>query len=1057
MKALKNLEKWFFSFWIVQSKITYLLAIIIAVFWFFALDSIPKESDPQINFPIVNITTQYEWVAASIINDEITEKLEQSLQDIDGISEISSTSSQGRSSIRVNIEDGFDASEVTGEIETAVDWVTLPAAVDDDFPIVSQIDITSSDMFTIIMYGDTEKFNFESLLDIAAELQASTQWTPWVEDVRIDSNTNYDIRIKLEQSKLDILWLSLDNISSAITSSNIDSPIGNYDLDWESYSYKLSGKIKTLEELLTTRIPLNNGEVVLWDISTTDLYYGEEQINRFWIGEEIGFNYISLTYSKLSGANIFEVSEIAKTSVEQELSKDRYDWLSIVYIDDEAERVTNDFSDLSFSALQTLFLVFLALIFFVGVRESAIATMILPLAFLLWFIIVNYLDQTFNRISTFAFVLAFGIAIDTIIIIVEGAAEKVRQWYNPRTAILIALQEYKSPIIIGTITTLSAFIPVLTLPGILGLFLSFIPIVVFIILLSTLFVSLTIAGPIFILFSRAKKQYEVFPEREKVMSPDDFQLLTLERQWKIEKTEQTFSLRDKIFRKYSMGYNRVLHFILSTKKWRILTILFPVFLLVFSWIFFTSKLGFELFPQWARDQISINLTGPSDTTPSSLTEEIKFMENILADSPEIEKYTLSISWNRISSRIYLFPAVDRLQDGLRNNTILQENITEQLNEEFRPLWFQAGSRSFRRWPWSSDPVGINIVASNSELFDSIVSLTSDFESYLRTLPDVSDVSISASEAVTTIDFTLNQDTAKILWVSERDVFTAISSAVRGRNSITIAGPTDDHQVKLYIKEFMDNLSPSDIENISLNIWWNQILAGSVIDYSVTRSSPSITRQDGNIQVSVTASLIERGAAWDVQSSLEEFAASYNFPDGIWFTRWWENAENEELISTVLQWVFLAFFFIFAVLVYQFNSYAQPAVILYSVFMSLSWVIFGLYITGNPLSMPVGIWFISLMWIVVNDAIVMVDKINKNISQWMILTTAIIEWAISRLNPILVTTITTIAGILPIALQDVFWAGLWYTIVFWLAMGSFLTLIVIPALYYAMSPKTLKQN
>ena len=165
----------------------------------------------------------------------------------------------------------------------------------------------------------------------------------------------------------------------------------------------------------------------------------------------------------------------------------------------------------------------------------------------------------------------------------------------------------------------------------------------------------------------------------------------------------------------------------------------------------------------------------------------------------------------------------------------------------------------------------------------------------------------------------------------------------------------------------------------------------------------------------------------------------------------------ELINSVITGVFLAFFFIFGILVYQFNSYGQPAVILYSVFMSLIWVILGLYITGNPLSMPVGVGFISLMWIVVNDAIVMIDKINKNLSKGMELKTSIVEWAVSRLNPILVTTITTIAGILPIALQDVFWAGLWYTVAFGLFTGSFMTLFAVPTLYYSLEKRKHKNN
>ena len=538
MKYLKKLEKWFFAFWVVRSRITYLLAIVIALYGFIALNSIPKESSPQVNLPLVSVTTRYDWASAVIMDSEVTEKLEESIEDIDSIASYTSSSSEWNSRISITVKDWFNIDDAVDEIENAVDGVNLPSAIDDDYPTVTQRDFTSTDMFSILLYGNDEQFSFENLLDLAAQLQSSTQWNAWIKEVTIDTNTSYDIRLIFSKATLDSLWLSLSNISSAINNNNIDSPIGSYELDWTNYSYTLVWKIKTVNELLKTNIQIWNSKTPLSSLAELELYYWEERINKYWSLKDVWYNYISLTYSKLAWANIFDVSDNAKAIIEWELQKDIYSWLDFKYTDDEAKEVVEWFSELSMSAIQTLVLVFLALVFFVWVRESTIATFILPLAFFLGFIVVNYIWETFNNITTFAFVLAFGIAIDTIIIIIEWASEKVRQWYNPRTAVLIALKEYKSPIIIGTLTTISAFIPILTLPGILWIFLSFIPLVVFIILVSTLFVSLTIAGPLFILFSKSKKKYEVFDEREKVMNKDEKELLEYERMWKIKQDEK---------------------------------------------------------------------------------------------------------------------------------------------------------------------------------------------------------------------------------------------------------------------------------------------------------------------------------------------------------------------------------------------------------------------------------------------------------------------------------------------------------------------------------------
>jgi multidrug efflux pump subunit AcrB len=1058
MKYLKKLEKWFFAFWVVRSRITYLLAIVIAIYGFIALNSIPKESSPQVNLPIVSVTTRYDWVSAVIMDSEVTEKLEDSLEDIDSIASYTSSSSEWNSRIRITIKDWFDIDDSVDEIENAIDSVNLPSAIDDDYPIVSQLNINSTDMFSILLYWKDEDYSFENLLDLAAQLQSSTQWNAWIKEVTIDTNTSYDIRLIFSKATLDNLWLSLSNISSAINNNNIDSPIGSYELDWTNYSYTLVWKIKTVNELLKTNIQIWNSKTPLSSLAELELYYGEERINKYWSLNDVWYNYISLTYSKLAWANIFDVSDNAKAIIEWELEKDIYSWLDFKYTEDEAKEVVEWFSELSMSAIQTLVLVFLALIFFVWVRESTIATFILPLAFFLGFIVVNYIWETFNNITTFAFVLAFGIAIDTIIIIIEWSSEKVRQWYNPRTAVLIALKEYKSPIIIGTLTTISAFIPILTLPGFYWIFLSFIPLVVFIILVSTLFVALTIAGPLFILFSKSKNKYEVFEEREKVMTKEEKELLESERLWKTKQNEDNINLKEKIFHKYSSWYKKALEKIISRKRNRVISILTPIILLFVCIFTLIWSLGFEIFPQWARDQISLNLSGPQWLQPADLNDQIDFIENLYAKTEEIDFFTLSISWNRISSNIYLIPAIERQQLWQRENTILQTQLNNEINEAFWSEWFTAWSRWGRRWPpgWA-DPVWIQIIASNANLYDSIVELSSNFEDYLWTIEEVSNITVSAPNPVAWIEFSVNQDQADLLWISEREIFTAVSNAIRWQQSISITWASDDNDVELYIREFMDNLSPSDIEDINIYVWGKIIKAWSVLDYTITKTSPTITRADGNIQVAITASVISWEFTTEVQQKLIQFATEYDFPIWISYKAAWENEQNSELIWSVIQWIFIAFFFIFAILVYQFNSYGQPLAILYSVFMSLSWVIFWLYVTGNPLSMPVWIWFISLMWIVVNDAIVLVDKINKNIHKWMELSTAIVEWSVSRLNPVLVTTITTVAWILPIALQDVFWAWLWFTVAFGLTTGSLLTLFVIPTLYYSLEARKYKKS
>jgi multidrug efflux pump subunit AcrB len=387
-----------------------------------------------------------------------------------------------------------------------------------------------------------------------------------------------------------------------------------------------------------------------------------------------------------------------------------------------------------------------------------------------------------------------------------------------------------------------------------------------------------------------------------------------------------------------------------------------------------------------------------------------------------------------------------------DNTIIQTYLTDTITQELASAGFTIWASKWKRWPGSSNPVWIYITSSNAEYFNDMVALTSDFEDYLFSLEQVSDVSVTSSSTIWEIEFKVDIKQAALLWLTEKDIFNQISTAVRWKTAWSLKWTNNDHDIKLYFDTFLDEVKPSDIDNINIYAGWKTIKAGSLVSYNITNTSPSIQRWDGDIQVWISASLIDSSTTSQVQEKLENFAKTYEFPKWISYKKWWENEENSDLINSVLMWIFITFFLIFAVLVYQFNSYGQPAVILYSVFMSIIWVIIWLYITWNPLSMPVWVWFISLMWIVVNDAIIMIDKFNNNLHKWMNLKMAITQWAVSRLNPILVTTLTTSAWIIPIALQDAFWAGLGFTIAFGLTTGSIMTLFTIPALYYMLSHK-----
>lgn len=1042
----KSLEKWIFPFFIKKYKVTYLLTLILVIAGIYSVNEIPKESDPTINIPLVSINTTYDWIDARTIDEEITEKIEETLEDVDGISSVSSTSSEWRSSINIEIDNTFDIDEVLKEIEDAVDSVALPSEAEE--PDVVQREFTSTDIFDTVLYAKEWVLTFEELLAKAENLKKSTEWRVWIREVQIDANTIFDIRIIANKDKLDSLWLSLDNISTAIANNNLDKPLWSYEIWDKKYDFRFTWEIKEIKDFLQIPVIKWSSSVRLKDVAEIELYYWDEQINKFWMYDDFRYNYIALTYFKNAWDNIFDIAWNAKNLIDKELSKSLYEWIKHNYTNDESASIIEDYKDLVKSALSTVFVVFLTLIFFVWIREATIATFLLPLAFLISFIVVWYQWETLNFMTNFAFVLSFWIAIDTIIIIVEWASEKMKEGFSKNHAVLIALKEFKSPLIIWTLTTLAAFIPILSLPWMFGIMLSFIPNIVFITLISTLFVALVLTWALFILFNKEKAHYEVDEERESVRPIEEKELLEEDRKWKHLLWTRKIPLRDKIYLKYSSWYKIILVFILKRRWSRVITTLTPIVLLVFLIVTLVPQLWFEIFPSGRKDRLSMTITPPEWKTIQEITSDLSFIEETFASYKEVDNFTLKITESRITAWLNFTPQIERTNAWLLNNEDIQLEFTKVLNKKLKPLWYNVWVRAWMRWGWTTLPVWIKLVTDNASNYEELIWISEDFENFLSNNELVSETSVSASSTLWQIEFTIDMDKASIMWLDKRTVVNAVSWIVREKTIWTFRWILDDHDVILMTDKFKDYLTPNDIENINLYVWGQTIKASSIISYEIKSSAPSIQREDWYITVSVSAWVLDTKNTSKLQKDLNTFAEEYSFPNWLSFVVAWENEENKDLINTVIASIFVAFFFIFSVLVFQFNSYAQPAIILYSVFMAASWVIVGLYVTWNPLSMPAGIWFISLMWIVVNDAIVYIDKINRNISRGMELLPAISNAWVSRLNPILVTTITTVAWILPIALQDPMWAWLWFTIAFGLVTGSLMTLFAVPTLYYS---------
>lgn len=1044
-----TLEQWFFGFFVRKYKVSMLLTLLLILYWMFSLWQIPKESAPDIKFGIIWINTIYTWVDPKSIDDLITSKIEAEIKDLEWIKKISSSSSLWISSITVELDTWVNTRDLLTDIKDNVDKASLPSDAED--PNVSEISTQNELLFWVYLYSKNKDIPLSELYEKWVTLQNYLEWKGWITDVVVKPDTDYEILVSVPKVSLDNMWLSLGKISNTIKNYNKNTPIWNYELWDKKYDFRFEWEYSSIEDIKNTPIIMSDwNNILLKDIANITLdYKSKDIINEVWFYEKSGYPYVELTINKKAKISIFSTSKNAKELISEKLNTPEFADFWVEYVNDMASNIIQDYKDLASSAIKTLVLVFLMLFLFLGLKEWIIATVLVPLAFFITFIVLNTFWFTLNFLTNFSLLLTLWIALDTIIVIVEWASEKTKIWYIPKTAVLLTVKEFKAPLIAWNMTTLVVFLPMMLLPWIMWKFLSYIPITVFITLLAWLILSLTLNSALFMKMSKNKKYFINEDSSDTVKTKEEIELLKEERIWKIEKKASSSGFRYKFFWYLDNLYYKTLKNNIRSAKFRFFVIFTPFVIFVLSILFISPKLGFTLFPASDNTRINISLEATEWTTTDFMKQYTGIINDSLLTIPEIKIFSLSVKDYKINVVVELFDKIYRDTNWLKNSFEVEKVINKNLSL-LKTSWLKLETIVKKWWPPSAAPVWLKLIASSNKDFDTLISVAKEFEEYLKWIPGTKNAWNTSSITPGQFVFKLNNEKLSYMGLTPSDILSEIYFMSAWIKAGTIKWDFDDHDIVVKVTEFENKaLSPSDIMDFSINTKVWPLKIWTIAEYEFLPAISSILREDGKIVISVESELEEWFFTNNIQPKFLEFAEWYNFPKNISYSSGWEASENADLIASTVSSFFIAIFLIFGILVFQFNSYLQPAIILYSIVLALIWVNFWLLITWNPYSMPFAIWFIALTWIVVNNAIILIDKINSNLAKWVDKIEAVAESGRSRLRPIILTTLTTTLGVLPLAMQDEFWAGLWYTLIYWLMFATILTLFVTPSLYYTL--------
>lgn len=1019
----------FWSFFAENLRLTYLLIITIIIGGSFAIVQMPKESSPEIDIPVAVVTTGLPGASATDVESLVTDPIESQIEGISNIEDLTSTSQKGLSQITVQFAINADSNESVAELRNQVSRATGELPDDASDPQVQKISFADRPILTLAVSGPYE---LQELGDYAQDIADTIEEVADVSGANVSGDPSDEYQVTLKQNTLAQYGLSITDLANTLSQANTDIPIGSIETDDSVYTVRFSGQLERISELKNVPVTTAGGTAVrLGDIAKVEKAtepLGVE--NRFSQDGSDSQPAVSVSVFKESGEGsiismVNEIDEIIADMQGDEIPKD----LTISKISNDAEMISADLSNLLFSGAITMVIIFTVLLLFLGWREAVLASISVPLTFLAGLIILYLLGYTINFLTLFSLILVLGILVDAAIVITEGFSEALQEAEGPLAAAYITLDEFRTPLIAGTMTTVFVFSPMLLTGGIIGKFIETIPVTVSVVLLCALFVALGILTALGSRFFTVNERSGGASRRVSA--------------W--------------ISRMYN-HYSRFLRNILANAKKRTKIFVGMTVLLIAALALpMIGVLQTTLFPSADMDTVTVNLEMPAGTSLSETAAQARRVEQQILQDGWVDSTLLSIGQSANTGSI-------TVGSGSSN----EAGITISLKEERELTSTEIVTRYNNNLPKVTDaeitasqqssgpPTGkpIQVNLSGGETLDSLSRAAREVADVLKTIEGTENVETGLDSGASEFVAVVDRQAANRFGVSPQSVATILRAQVSGVEATNIKVDGEDIPVMLRYSGTQQAsgfgsaapIGTDQLLNTSIQTPQGPTLLSNLVSFRLNQSLPSISHDAGERQVTVSADTSGEVPAATVVASLQEKLEPGSLPTGVNVSYGGETQDTQESFSDLFLAMIIGIILIFALLTWQFNSYRQPLFMLATIPLALIGVLFGLAVVGQPLSFPAFIGVVALAGIVVNNAIILIDRININREDGASVDRAIYDGARSRLQPIILTTLTTVGGMLPLLFADPTWAPLAYAVIFGLIFSTVLTLVVVPLLY-----------
>jgi multidrug efflux pump len=1003
------------------------LGLLIILMGGYSYLTLPREAAPDIPIPYILVTTIYEGVSPEDVETSVTMKIEKELNGIRGVEEITSSSAEGMSLISVEFTPDVPSEAALQRVRDRVDLAKGELPMDAEEPMIKEINFAELPIMLISLSGEVSPVQ---LKEVADNVQDALEAVPGVLKVEITGDLEPEIRLEFDPGRVASYNLTIPEILALIPSENVNISAGGLETEGTKFNVRIPAEFVTPEEVDHLLLTVRDGKpIYLSDVAKVNYMFKD----RSSYSRLDGIPNITLSITKRVGANAVQVSDYIKVVIDkaQEQAKGM---LKFDITFDMSKYVRNMVADLENNIFSALVLVTAVLLLFLGWRPSSIVAMIIPLSMLITFFLVQMLDYTLNMIVLYSLVLVLGMLVDNAIVIVENIFRHLQLGYSRAEAAILGARQVAWPVTTSTFTTVCAFLPLMFWPGVMGDFMKYLPITLTLGLLASLFVGLVFNPAI----------CSVWTGRS-----------TTPRQ-----TNHWF-----------IGiYRRLLDAGLKNPG---LT-LFLAFCLLVALATLYGKIGkgVEFFPEGDPERAMIGIRAPQGTNIHETDRIARLIEDRIQPYKPWLKHIITNVGSGGGGSLNLMASTGG--PHLANITLVFYDFAERerpsveiIAEARKAIADIAGTEIRVEKEEMGPPTGAAVtIRVIGEDFKTLELVSEQAKRMISDVPNIVNLRSNHEATRPELAFIVDRRVAMLLGVNTATVGNFLKMAIFGTKVGTYREFNDEYDITVRLP-LTERINIDDMYRLQIpNAAGEAILLSSLGKFEYQGGFGTVNRVDQKRVITLTAEA-EGRLSTEVLSDVQKRLEKLDLPPGYEIRYAGEKEEQDKAQAFLSKAFGIALLLVTMVLVIQFNSLLVPFIIMTTVVLSLIGALMGLLICDLPFGIIMtGIGVISLAGVVVNNAIVLLAYTRQLQAQGMDLLEAAAEAGVTRLRPVMLTAMTTITGLIPMAVGISFdvhtfawatrsestqwWRNMAVVVIFGLAFATMLTLVVVPSLYVMLS-------